>query len=103
MQIEVVYAIPSRQELIELDVAAPLTVGDAIRRSGIEDRFPGEDLASAEVGIWGRPVSRDTLAVDGDRVEIYRPLERDPRDARRLRAQSESARAPRGASSPTRR
>lgn len=89
MRIEVVYATPSRQELIELDVEAPLSVAAAIRESGIERLFPDENLASTDVGIWGRIVTRDTLLADGDRVEIYRPLERDPRDARRLRADAQ--------------
>lgn len=90
MRIEVVYATPSRQELIELDVDAPLSVADAIRASGIERLFPDEDLAARDVGIWGRIVSRDAMAKDGDRIEIYRSLERDPREARRLRAESQN-------------
>lgn len=89
MRIEVVYATPSRQELVELDVEAPLRVDDAIRMSRIESLFPEEDLSAREVGIWGRVVTRDTTAGDGDRIEIYRSLERDPREARRLRADSQ--------------
>lgn len=86
MRIEVVYATPSRQALVEIEVDAPLTVADAIRQSGIAGQFPEEDLSTREVGIWGRIVRRDTQVGDGDRVEIYRPLDRDPREARRLRA-----------------
>lgn len=89
MRIEVVYATPARQELIELDVEAPLAVGDAIQQSGIETLFPEEDLSTRDVGIWGRVVTRDTMAGSGDRIEIYRPLERDPREARRLRADAQ--------------
>lgn len=86
MRIEVVFATPSRQELVEISVAAPVSVGDAIRLSGIAGRFPDQNLDSHDVGIWGRVVSRETMTKEGDRVEIYRPLDRDPREARRLRA-----------------
>lgn len=89
MRIEVVYATPSRQELVELSVDSPLSVADAIQRSGIENQFPDEDLATADVGIWGRVVSRETMAGDGDRIELYRPLAREPREARRLRAEAQ--------------
>lgn len=94
MQIEVVYATPTRQELIELSVEAPVTVADAIRLSGIENLFPDHDLGALDVGIWGRTVSRETLTDDGDRVEIYRPLECDPREARRLRAGQQDGEGP---------
>ena len=91
MRIEVVYATPSRQELVELSLDEPVTVAEAIRLSGIEDRFPESSLAAHDVGIWGRVVPRQTVVNDGDRIEIYRPLERDPRDARRLRAAEENS------------
>lgn len=94
MRIEVVYATPFRQELVELSVEAPISVAAAIRLSGLEDRFPGHDLAALDAGIWGRIVSRETMAADGDRVEIYRPLQRDPREARRLRAKQTDGEMP---------
>ena len=40
-------------------------------------------LAACQLGIWGRLVNRDQTLEDGDRVEIYRPLEIDPRETRR--------------------
>lgn len=86
VRIEVVYATKSRQELVELSVEVPPTVAEAIRLSGIGARVPDTDLDALDVGIWGRVVSRDTIVSDGDRIEIYRPLQRDPREARRLRA-----------------
>jgi len=49
--------------------------------------FPDQRLESAAVGVWGRPVDRSHIAYDGDRIEIYRPLLLDPRDARRLLAE----------------
>ena len=89
MRIEIVYATPSRQELVELQVESHLSVADAIRRSGIERQFPDDDLATADVGVWGRIVLRESMVGDGDRIEIYRPLQRDPREARRLRAEAQ--------------
>lgn len=94
MRIEVVYATPSRQELVELSVEAPISVAAAIRLSGLEDRFPGHNLAALDVGIWGRTVSREAMTGDGDRIEIYRPLQRDPREARRLRAKQKDGEVP---------
>ena len=86
MQVEVVFALPDRQVLEALEVEDGATVAEAIARSGIERRFPDEDLSALEVGVWGRTADRSRVLQDGDRVEIYRPLEIDPREARRLKA-----------------
>ena len=69
-----------------LDVEEGATVAQAIRGSGIERQFPEVDMSALQVGIWGRPVDRSRVLRQGDRVEIYRPLETDPREARRLKA-----------------
>ncbi|HSG97149.1 MAG TPA: RnfH family protein [Woeseiaceae bacterium] len=86
MQVEVVFAVPDRQLLEVVQVPADATVADAIRRSGIGRAFPDVDVEALQAGIWGKPVARDQLLKDGDRVELYRPLAMDPRDARRLKA-----------------
>ena len=83
IRIEVVFATEERQELLELVVPAGSSVEEAIRQSGIATCFPDDDLASLDVGIWGRVVSRDRTLEEGDRVEILRPLALDPREARR--------------------
>ncbi len=88
MNIEVVFALPGRQELISLTVEPETTVETAISLSAIGDRFPDEDLSSYEAGIWGKLVNRDHPLEDGDRLELYRPLLMDPRDARRKLALS---------------
>jgi putative ubiquitin-RnfH superfamily antitoxin RatB of RatAB toxin-antitoxin module len=62
------------------------TALDAIRASGILEPGSGIDLSTQEVGIWGRVVPVDTPLAEGDRVEVYRPLQIDPKEARRLRA-----------------
>jgi putative ubiquitin-RnfH superfamily antitoxin RatB of RatAB toxin-antitoxin module len=77
MRIEVVLARPERAEVVELDLPPGATVRDALAASGIRGN---------QVGIFGRRVTIDTLLADGDRVEIYRPLAVDPKEARRRRA-----------------
>jgi putative ubiquitin-RnfH superfamily antitoxin RatB of RatAB toxin-antitoxin module len=86
IRVEVVYALPERQELVVLEVEEGATVGEVIERSGLAALFPGHDLERTPVGIWGRVVERDARVSDGDRVEIYRPLHKDPRALRRERA-----------------
>lgn len=81
IQIEVAYAAPGEQWLVELGVPAGTTAGEAVRASGILERYPGLDTRS--IGIFGEHVGHDRCLEDGDRVEIYRPLEADPREVRR--------------------
>ena len=83
IEVEVVFATSERQELVGLKLPPGSTVDDAIRESRLHERFPSQDLSGLEVGIWGRVVARDRLLEAGDRVEIYRPLHMDPREARR--------------------
>ena len=90
LSVEVVFATADRQELLEVDLAPGATVADAIRESGIAKRFRDVDLDELPTGIWGRLVSRSQPVEQGDRVEIYRPLDIDPRDARRRLAQEGS-------------
>jgi putative ubiquitin-RnfH superfamily antitoxin RatB of RatAB toxin-antitoxin module len=86
LRVEVVYALRDEQMRVALDVAPGTTVGEAIRRSGILDRFPRALSGRGRTGIFGRPTGLDARLEDGDRVEIYRPLAVDPREARRARA-----------------
>ena len=88
IRVEVVYATPDRQVLVTVELAAATTVGDAIRLSGIQGRFD-DTLDNCKTGVWGRVVDRDHVLADGDRVEIYRPLSRDPKDARRELAKAQ--------------
>lgn len=86
MRVEVVFAQPGRQVLKRVHVKEGATVDDVIRRSRIGQEFPGTELDSLQAGVWGRLVDRDYTVVEGDRVELYRPLEIDPKEARRLKA-----------------
>ncbi len=83
VRVEVVFATPERQQLMSLSLEPGSTVSDAILKSRMSEHFPAQDLSAFEVGIWGRVVARDQVLADGDRVEIYRPLEIEPREARR--------------------
>lgn len=84
MRVEVVYALPAGPDLTQLELPPDATVGDALVASGIAARHPGIDLS--QLGIFGRRVQADARLADGDRVEIYRPLAADPKEARRRRA-----------------
>ena len=88
LSVEVVLATPDLQVLLAVIVDEEATVADAIAASGIAARFPILDVDEMPVGIWGKPVARDSRVREGDRVELYRPLEIDPREARRKRAQA---------------
>ncbi|MCH5373196.1 MAG: RnfH family protein [Planctomycetes bacterium] len=86
MQVEVVFARPGRQVLRCIELPVGSTVADAIRASDLVSDFPEADLDRLQAGIWGRPIERSHQLQDGDRVELYRPLVMDPREARRLKA-----------------
>ena len=86
--IEVVYALAGEQALVSLEVKPGTTVQQAIERSRIAERFPGQDLRHNAVGVWGRCVNGERLVEAGDRIEIYRELVLDPREARRRLADS---------------
>lgn len=84
IRVEVAYATPEKQWLVELEMAEGATAAEAVRSSGLLDRFP--DLERARVGIFGEHVDRSRRLEEGDRVEIYRPLIADPKEARRKTA-----------------
>lgn len=86
MRVEVAYAKPDVQDLRPLDIAEGSTAEQAIRASGILERFPEIDLARHKIGIFSKPCALDQVLKPGDRVEIYRPLLADPKEARRGRA-----------------
>ncbi|MHB1215810.1 MAG: RnfH family protein [Thiobacillus sp.] len=87
LNVEVVYALPSQQVLLQVPLAEGATVEDAIRASGVLDAFPEIDLARNKVGIFSKLVKLDDAVRDKDRVEIYRPLIADPKEVRRKRAE----------------
>lgn len=91
MKVEVAYARPDVQVILEVEVAEGATVEEAIRRSGILERFPEIDLSAQKVGVFARVVPLSQTLREWDRVEIYRPLIADPKAARRRRARKDGA------------
>jgi uncharacterized protein len=79
MKVSIVYATPSRQFWLTLDMPEGSRVQDLIDRSGVLNRFPEIDLERQKLGIFSKLTSLDALLGDGDRVEIYRPITADPR------------------------
>ena len=88
INIEVVFALPDKQRLRSVVIKPGTTAREAIAASGLESEFGNADLKSAPIGIWGREVPPNEILKNGDRIEIYRPLELDPREARRRLALS---------------
>jgi uncharacterized protein len=88
IQVEVVYALPRAAHRFRVRVPHGATVEAAIRASGILNALPELDGQPLDVGIFGRCCSLRDAVNDGDRIEIYRPLALDPKEARRRRAAS---------------
>jgi putative ubiquitin-RnfH superfamily antitoxin RatB of RatAB toxin-antitoxin module len=88
MKIEVAFATPEKQLIVEIDVNQGCTLKEAALLSGLEREFAGLDIANSPMGLFGRKVAKPELEVlkAGDRVEIYRPLIIDPKQARLNRA-----------------
>lgn len=86
IDIEVAYARPEQQVIVALSVPDGTTVEQAISASGLLSRFPDIDKTDLKAGIFGGVCKLDQPLKQGDRVEIYRPLRHDPKEARRQRA-----------------
>lgn len=86
LRVEVVWALPEAQFLRAVELPSGSTVRDAITASGVE-RECAIEAHTLQVGIWSKRVGFDTPVAAGDRIELYRPLKIDPKQARRLRAQ----------------
>ena len=86
IRVALAIALAQRQVVIDLRMREGATLADAIAAARLEERFAGLDWSELRCGIWSRVVSRATVLRDGDRVELYRELKADPKDARRRRA-----------------
>jgi putative ubiquitin-RnfH superfamily antitoxin RatB of RatAB toxin-antitoxin module len=86
--VEIVFAAADTQSLLELKLDVGTTVERALELSGIYEKFANVDMTNMPVGIWGKLVERDRIVENGDRIELYRVLEIDPREARRRLAES---------------
>jgi len=88
IQIEVAFAAPDKQSILKVSVVEGVSVYDGAVQSGIDKLYPEIDFDSADMGIFGKTVKKpkDQALREGDRVEIYRPLLIDPKQARLNRA-----------------
>lgn len=93
IDVEVAYATPERQKIISLKVLEGTSAYDAVKQSGICEEFPAINPDRDPMGIFskplngkGQPLPRDYRLQAGDRVEIYRPMQIDPKQARLQRA-----------------
>jgi len=84
--IELIYPLPHEQKLFEIHLEPKTIVSDAINLSGILELYPEIDLADNKVGIFGKACKLTDSLHDGDRIEIYRSLIADPKEARKKRA-----------------
>ena len=91
MIVEVAYALAEKQSLISLEVKEGSTLKEAIDASGILKQYKQIDLSKARVGIFSKFATLDTVLREKDRVEIYRPLEADPKKIRKERAAQSKA------------
>ena len=92
IQIDIVAALPKQQVMISLEVPSGTTLEEAVSRTEIADQLTGLDIDRQRLGIFGRVCAPDTELRDGDRVEIYRPLNADPKTVRRELAELERSR-----------
>ncbi|WP_288371856.1 RnfH family protein [uncultured Marinobacter sp.] len=92
MQVEVAYARPDKQQIVPVKVPEGTTALEAVKLSGIVDIFPEIDPDNIDMGVFGKvikdPASHELR--DGDRVELYRPLKIDPKQARLNRAKKKT-------------
>ena len=94
MRIQVVLALPARQQVVELFLEPGATARSAVfaaLQSGLQLEGSGLLAETAALGVYGQRVEDAVLLTDGDRVELYRPLRQNPRELRRQRAAAQSS------------
>jgi len=84
--VQVVWALPEEQLVIDLQVARGTTIREAVDRSGISQYVLDFDLNSCDFGIFGARKDPGATVASGDRIEVYRPLVSDAKEIRRRRA-----------------
>ncbi len=91
IRVEVSYALPEQQWLLTINVPENCRLAEAVERSGLNEKVPGGLPDGSRYGIWSKISPADAELQNGDRIEIYRPLIADPKEARRLRAKQKPA------------
>ncbi|MCC6658038.1 MAG: RnfH family protein [Rhodocyclaceae bacterium] len=87
LSVEIAYALPHRQEVVQLKLPKGSTLQQAVEASGLLQKHADIDLKKNKVGIFGKLSRADAVLKDRDRVEIYRPLLADPKEVRKKRAE----------------
>ncbi len=83
IKVEVAFGLTERQSLIVVNIDGQASCNDVIDASGLARIYPESAIAELPIAIWGRPAERTDPIRHGDRIELLRPLQIDPRDARR--------------------
>ncbi|KZN61447.1 RnfH family protein [Pseudoalteromonas luteoviolacea] len=86
IKVEVVFALPDKATTVTVDVAEGTSAEQVVLQSGILERCPEIEPTDLSLGIWNRTVKLHQVVKEGDRIEVYRPLIADPKEARRRRA-----------------
>jgi putative ubiquitin-RnfH superfamily antitoxin RatB of RatAB toxin-antitoxin module len=86
INVEVAYALPERQWLASVELADGGCVREAVDAAMAAGKVPLLDRTDLTLGVWGKKAAPDRVLADGERVEIYRPLEADPKEVRRALA-----------------
>lgn len=86
IEIEVAYALPRQQFLIQEKVIEGTTIAEALLISSIHQLVPSIEIVDGKVGLFGKVAKMTQVLKAGDRIEIYRPLVNDPKEARRRKA-----------------
>jgi len=86
LHIEIAYATPEQQVILELMVPADSSPREVVLQSNIETYFPEIDKNLCDIGIFGKAIRGEHKLENGDRIEIYRPLLADPKEVRKRRA-----------------
>jgi putative ubiquitin-RnfH superfamily antitoxin RatB of RatAB toxin-antitoxin module len=81
--VEVVYALPDEQRIVTVPLEPGLTAAQAVERSGLAEEFPEIRARELVLGLYGHAIEPSRVLAPNDRVQICRPLERDPRELRR--------------------
>ena len=85
ISIEVAFCSGTKQQILKLDLPVHSTARQAVQFSKIAEHFPEFNFSKATIGVFGKTVPDDYLLSNNDRVEVYRPLNQSPTEARRKR------------------
>ncbi len=83
ISVALAYALPERQQVETLSVPQGVTARELLKLADLPKGFPDIDIETCPIGVFGEVVADSYVMQAGDRLEIYRPLENDPRDTRR--------------------